>query len=214
MKTLLALCGIVLSACAGGPRLAVDESPELVTFDGMHPVKSAFFDRVWVRTPLDVSKFRKLRIEKAEPFYRYVPEDDSRASEHIEISVEDREAFEARLSESIRDELSASSQFRLVDVPGDDVLTLWGTVVDVNVHTADDQSRVGEFILVVELRDSVTRVPQVRLVQPYELKLDERDQVANWASIERISNEISSLLRYRLDELFSELADGILSSPN
>ena len=208
MKTLLALGCIVLAACAGDPRLAVDESPELVTFDGMHPVKSAFFDRVWVRTPLDVSKFRKLRIEKAEPFYRYVPEDDSRASEHIEISVEDREAFEARLSASIRNSLSSSSRFQLVDAPGNDVLTLWGTVVDVNVYAADNQSRVGEFILVIELRDSVTREAQVRLVHPYKLLLGERDEVGNWAKIDRIAVEISSTLRERLDALFSTLAKG------
>ncbi len=206
MKTLLALGCIVLAACAGGPRLAVDESPEFVTFDGMHPVKSAFFDRVWVRTPLDVSKFRKLRIEKAEPFYRYVPEDDSRASEHIEISVEDREAFEARLSASIRNSLSSSSQFQLVDGPGDDVLTLWGTVVDVNVHIADDQT-IAEFILVAELRDSVTRDVQLRLVHPYEFLLEQQDRVANWATIDRIAIEISSTLRQRLDALFSALAN-------
>ncbi len=162
MRTLLfaSLC-LALSACAGGTRLIVDESPELTTFDELHPVKTAFFDRVWVRTPLDLSKFDKLHIERAESFYRYIPDEDPSAAAQIEINGEDREAFEARLSASIRNSLAGSSQFQLVDAPDNDVLTLWGTVVDVNVHTGDDQTRIGEFILLVELRDSVTKDTQV-----------------------------------------------------
>ena len=199
------LCVLVLSACASGPRLVVDKSPELVTFDGLHPLETAFFDRVWVRTPLDLSRFDKLFIEQAESFYRYLPQ-DHRA---IVISDEDRAAFEARLSTSVRASLSDSSQFQLADAPGYDVLTLWGTVVDVNIHTSDGHLRVAEFILVVELRDSVTRDALVRLVHPFELLLDERDEVGNWAKIDRIAIEIGSLLRQRLDELFLGLADGI-----
>jgi hypothetical protein len=187
----------------------VDKSPELVTFDGLHPVETAFFDRVWVRTPLDLSRFDKLLIEQAESFYRYVPQDDPGAAAQIVISDEDRAAFESRLSTSVRASLSDSSQFQLADAPGYDVLTLWGTVVDVNIRTSDGQLRVAEFILVIELRDSVTRDALVRLVHPFELLLDERDEVGNWAKIDRIAIEIGSLLRQRLDELFLGLADGI-----
>lgn len=209
MKTILVLYVLVLSACASGPRLVVDKSPELVTFDGLHPVETAFFDRVWVRTPLDLSRFDKLLIEQAESFYRYVPQDDPGAAAQIVISDEDRAAFESRLSTSVRASLSDSSQFQLADAPGYDVLTLWGTVVDVNIRTSDGQLRVAEFILVIELRDSVTRDALVRLVHPFELLLDERDEVGNWAKIDRIAIEIGSLLRQRLDELFLGLADGI-----
>ena len=124
MKTILVLYVLVLFSCASGPRLVVDKSPELVTFDGLHPLETAFFDRVWVRTPLDLSRFDKLFIEQAESFYRYVPQDDPEAAAQIVISDEDRAAFEARLSTSVRASLTDSSQFQLADAPGYDGLVV------------------------------------------------------------------------------------------
>ncbi len=202
---LLSVC-LTLSACAGDPLLVVDENPALTTFDGLHPVQTDIFDNVWVRTPLDLSRFDKLLIEKAKSFYRYVPDDGPRKTTQIVISAENREAFESRLSASIRDSLSGSSQFQLVNSPGSDVLTFWGTVVDVNVRTTGNRTNIGEFILLIELRDSVTTDTLLRLVHPYELLLDDRDPIGNLEEVDRIALEISSLLRQKLDELFTEFA--------
>ncbi len=202
---LLSVC-LTLSACAGDPFLVVDESPALTTFDGLHPVQTDTFANVWVRTPLDLSRFDKLLIEEAKSFYRYVPDDGPRKTTQIVISAEKRETFESRLSASIRASLSGSSKFQLVNSPGSDVLTLWGTVVDVNVRTTEDQTNIGEFILLIELRDSVTTDTLLRLVHPYELSLDDRDPLGNLVEVDRIATEISSLLRQKLDELFAEFA--------
>ena len=202
---LLSVC-LTLSACAGDPFLVVDESPALTTFDGLHPVVTDIFDRVWVRTPLDLSRFDKLLIEEAKSFYRYVPDDSPGKTMQIVISAENREAFETRLSASIRDSLSSSSKFQLVNSPGSDVLTFWGTVVDVNVRTTGNRTNIGEFILLIELRDSVTTDTLLRLVHPYELRLDDRDPIGNLEEVDRIALEISSLLRQKLDELFTEFA--------
>ena len=69
---LLSVC-LTLSACASDPFLVVDENPALTTFDGLHPVQTNIFANVWVRTPLDLSRFDKLLLEEAKSFYRYVP---------------------------------------------------------------------------------------------------------------------------------------------
>ena len=153
----------------------------------------------------------KLLIEEAKSFYRYVPDDDQGVTTQIEISADNREAFEARLSARLREQLSGSTQFQLVNSPGSDVLTFWGAVVDVNVRTTDDRTSIGEFVLVVELRDSVTKDTLVRLVHHYELLLDNQDPIGNLAKIDRIAIEISSLLRQELDELFAEFATEFLS---
>ena len=65
---------------------------------------------------------------------------------------------------------------------------------------------VGEFILVLELRDSMTENVLVRAIHPYRVDLRENDKPGHWATIDRVSIEVAASLRQKLDLLFNVLA--------
>ena len=197
---------IGVSACATEDPFVVDERPEVMTFDGLYPVETEIFESAWMRISADLSRYTKIRLEKGASQYRYIPDDGSALAAQIKITSDDRAQFEGRFRSAIRREFSQSTQFGLTDQPANNVATLWDTIVDVNVQRTDDETSVVEFILVVELRDSITETVLVRAVHPYRVYLLENDKPGNWATIDRVSTEIAALLRQKLDLLFNVLA--------
>ncbi len=187
--------------------LEVDERPELTTFDGLHPVKTDIVDRAWIRTPVDWFGYTKIIPQKATSHYRYIREGDPQKESHIEIAPAARERFESRLSAFIREQLAGSSQFQITDEPAADVATLWGALVDVHVRTEEDGSGRGEFIVVVELRDSMTEDVLIRTIESYNLNLDPGDDVRNWLEVDNVAHEIATKMRTTLDDIFAALAE-------
>ena len=195
------------SAVSSDLLLEVDERPELTTFDGLHPVKTDIVDHAWIRTPVDWFGYTKILPQKATSHYRYIPKDDPESESQLEITGEDREKFENRLSTYIRGQLSSSSRFQLTDEPAPDVATLWGALVDVHVRKEEDGSERGEFILVVELRDSMTEDVLIRTIESYNLDLDEGDNARNWVEVDSVAREIATKMRKTLDNIFAALAN-------
>jgi hypothetical protein len=187
--------------------LEVDERPELTTFDGLHPVKTDIVDRAWIRTPVDWFGYTKIIPQKATSHYRYLRDGDPLKESQIEIAPAARERFESRLSAFIREQLAGSSQFQITDEPAADVATLWGALVDVHVRTEEDGSGRGEFIVVVELRDSITEDVLIRTIESYNLNLDPGDDVRNWLEVDNVAHEIAAKMRTTLDDIFAVLAE-------
>jgi hypothetical protein len=212
MNTRAPLHGILLSiltlatASASELNLEVDERPELTTFDGLHPVKTDIVDHAWIRTPLNWSGYTKIFLQKAPSHYRYLREEDPASESHIEITREAREKFEDRLSTFIRSQLNISPQFQITDKPAPDVATLWGALVDVHVRK-EEAGEHGEFILVAELRDSMTEDVLIRTVDSHHLDLDATDEAGNLLEVDRVAEEIAAKMRQTLDAIFAALVN-------
>jgi len=196
-----------VSAGASELLVEVDERPELTTFDGLHPVKTDIVDYAWIRSPLNWSGYTKILVQKAQSHYRYLREEDPASESHIEITREAREKFEDRLSTFIRGQLNSSSQFQVTDKPAPDVATLWGALVDVHARRNEEGGEYGEFILVAELRDSMTEDVLIRTVDSHHLNLDETDEAGNWLEVDRAAEEIATKMRQTLDAIFSALVN-------
>lgn len=189
---LFALSICLSSGCAAADApavLAVDRS--IVTFDGLHPAQSPIFERVFVRDPLDLSGYAKLMIESAPSNYRHP---NSQADDELVILTADqRDRFEKLISDTVGGSLRISNPFELAERAAPDVLTLWGTLVDINLHQEADGDQ-GEFILVIELRDSASQDTLVRAIHHYQTPLDATDPDGNFVKLKVVSEEIAQAI--------------------
>jgi len=196
----LGATSVAFVSCASrADALVLDRSR--ATFDGLYPVASEFFEQAYARDGLDLSSYRKVMTEQSLSNYRHVPRDAAQSERQLIITPPNRARFEQGFVAAVVNNLEASKRFDLASTPANDVLTLWGTLADVNAQGAAGGARVAEFILVLELRDSLTEVTLVRVIHPYEIELEQDDKQASWERLAAVIEEVAANLRTGLDRL-------------
>jgi hypothetical protein len=208
VKALLQFLGLAaIAGCAATDypaSLSVDKS--VATFDGLHPAVSEFFDRVYVADPLDLSGYTRILPQAQGGKFRHPAAAAESTIEQVEISAENRARFQARLASAVSDKLALAENFALASAPADDAFSLWGTLVDINAHIEEDGTEIAEFILVLELRDSMTDATLVRVIHPYRVPLDHNDPDRSWAKLAGVLDSIALTIRNRLEGLIAQSA--------
>ncbi|MGI9328805.1 MAG: hypothetical protein ACR2PZ_26555 [Pseudomonadales bacterium] len=209
-RVALLLLATLLSACTSQPPIKIDPRPQLLSFDGLSPVvEPDNVDRAWVRPSAKLGGYTKLRLLGDGVQYRYISADDPKADVQIPISKSIRATFEANLTQAIHAELANSQRFGLSQQIGPDVASLWGALVDVNVHRpveSDPKKLALEFTLVIELRDSMSDSTLIRAAKAYQLDITDDEPSKNWARVSATSDSIATFLRETLDSLGSTLS--------
>ena len=172
---LVFVAGILLQSCAATqPTLDTSADAEL-SHDGLSPVKDAVVDKLWVRPDFDLRGYTKLLLNPVGIQYRPV-KSVSRVSSSRSTEFPVTDSQKVRLIEIINEEfgktLSNLERYEIVDEPGSDVLVLRGAIIDVVSRIPPDRpgrteyylSSVGEATLVIELLDSQSGAPLVRVV--------------------------------------------------
>ena len=216
---LAAIC--MAAGCTSTPTLDTSAEAEQ-TFDGLYPVRGGRADQAWARPGVDISQYKKIRLQGIGVEYRPGGESgrtySARTSaQHFEVSEEQKAAFEAVMRDAFREELARSDHFTLVDEDGPDVLLIMGGLLDVVSYVPPEPigrseiylSRVGEATLVLEIRDSITETTLIRAIDRRAAENDmslgtlRSNRVTNTAEVRRVARNWASLLRQRLDELAS-----------
>ena len=215
MKTLLRVvvaAGLVGSiGCAKPLQLGSETS-----FDGLVRVENARASLAWVDPHFDLSPYSKVMYEEAGIEFsleRRAPRSGVSRQGRREFNVRPaaRERLQRILDEAFRRELGRSQHFELVDEPGPDVLLAWVGLLDVVSFVPPERSaredvylaRVGEATLVIELRDSESKMTLVRIM---DRRAAERSGgnistvASNTAEVRRLASHWARLFRQRLDE--------------
>lgn len=170
------VAGILLQSCAATqPTLDTSTDAEL-SHDGLSPVKDAVVDKLWVRPDFDLRGYTKLLINPVGIQYRPVKSVSragrSRGGTEFPVTDSQKVRLIEIIDEEFRKTLSKLERYEIVDEPGSDVLVLRGAIVDVVSRIPPDRpgrteyylSSVGEATLVIELLDSLSGAPLVRVV--------------------------------------------------
>lgn len=207
-STLLTLVvGGAVAACASTTDRPVLGSEE--SFDGLRRVENSRASAAWMRPGLDLSSYRKVRLEGAGIEFQLIS--GGARSRSFPVT----EAQEARLLEiladAFRQELARSERFQLVEDKGPDVLTLWGGLIDVISFVPPERAArgdvflrsVGEATLVIELRDSLSHATLARVMDRRAANRTgpamPSNPVTNWAEVRNVAGRWATLVRTRLD---------------
>ncbi len=205
VKVLLQFAGFAaIAGCAAAGSLSVDKS--VVTFDGLHPAVSEFFDGVYVADPLELSGYTRILPQPGGSQYRHPAAAADSNIEQVVISAENRARFQAQLASAVSDKLALAENFAIASAPADDAFSLWGTLVDINAQVEKDGTEIAEFILVLELRDSMTDTTLVRVIHPYRVPLNHNDPDRSWAKLAGVLDSIALTIRNRLEGLIAQSA--------
>lgn len=200
---------VALTGCAA-PKGKPDVDDTL-TFDGLAKVKNPAAGTAWMRPDFNLAGYTKVMLRGAGIEYRPIP----RSSQDKIFPLTDKQKSRLRqiVSDAFKTELAKSQKFQLVTEPGPDVLTVWGGLIDVvsyvppeRIGSSDIYLRsVGEATLVLELRDSQSNAPLVRVLDRRAASsspttLQQSNSVTNWSEVQRVARIWASQLRTRLDE--------------
>ena len=195
------ICLLAAATACAAPAINVDKS--VATFDGLHPAESSVFQQVYVRDPLDLSGYTRVMSVSTPSQFRYLPK-DSDQDDQIPLTDAQKRRFETRLNQLSAEHLGRGERYTLTDAPGDDVLTLWGTLVDVNAHLEADGTQSGEFILVVEVRDSMSEDTLVRIIHHARMPLQHDNPEHNQARLDEVIIQLATDIRTGLDRILGD----------
>jgi hypothetical protein len=198
---------LLLAGCAstsgGQPRL--DKSD--LSFDGLAKVENPTAGEAWMRPDFTLAGYTKIMLVGAGIEYRPVPRGSRTA---FPITEAQQKRLRDTVAEAFRNELAKSTRFQLTDAPGPDVLTIRGGLIDVvsrvppeTVGRSDIYLRsVGEATLVIEIRDSQSNAPLVRIVDRRaagKVNGFRSNTVTNWSEVRLLARTWANLLVTRLD---------------
>jgi hypothetical protein len=135
---------------------------------GLEKVQVKGLDLVYAKPGSSLSGYAKVLLRPIDVAFRRNWEKQSAPGSRIPIKAADSQRIKDRLSALVRDEVSrelVAGGYQIVDAPGDDVLDVKMSIVDLNVAAPDLQTAgrvtsfavsAGEMTLVAELRDSAT----------------------------------------------------------
>ena len=197
----LILAALLSSGCkAASAPSTITYDHNVQSFDGLYLVQSDVFETVFARDPLDVSGYNTLTIEPAPANYRHP---DSRADDVlVMLTREQRTHLQQLVTEAVGRKLRTRNGFAVAGEPAATAITLWGALVDINVDQQDDGTVV-QFILVAELRDSLTEEPLMRAIQHYYAPIDLGHTDENWQVVQAMADDIAQSFSSGLDTLIS-----------
>lgn len=201
--SLLVLLVGCTSTPAGPPRLDMSD----LSFDGLARVENPTAGDAWMRPDFTLAGYTKIMLVGAGIEYRPVPRSSRTA---FPVTAAQQKRLRDTVAEAFRSELAKSTRFQLTDTPGPDVLTVRGGLIDVvsrvppdNIGRGDIYLRsVGEATLVIELRDSESNAPLVRIVDRRaagKVTGFRSNTVTNWSEVRRLARTWAKLLVTRLD---------------
>lgn len=213
-RTLMAMFTLalvaVLTGCAS-PQGKPEIDADTLTFDGLAKVKNPAAGTAWMRPDFNLAGYTKIMLRGAGIEYRPIP----RSSTNKVFPLTDKQKARLRqiVSDAFKAELAKSTKYQLVTEPGPDVLTVWGGLIDVvsyvppeRVGNSDIYLRsVGEATLVLEIRDSQSNAPLVRVLDRRAAggaasTMQESTSVTNWSEVQRVARTWATVLRTRLDD--------------
>jgi hypothetical protein len=198
------------------------------TFDGLTRVENTIMDSVWARPGIDFRSYRRVLFVPVGVSYRDVEASDpttalrrsTRSSKselrEFQLDEEARAFFEAEIGDALREELSASDVYEVVDEPGPDVLQIGVALLDVVSRVppqAATQPRVfiesvGEATLVLEIRGSRSNTVYLRAVDrraaQRQSEMIESNRVTNAAEIRRLGRRWGTIVREGLETLLTD----------
>ena len=215
------LARIKLAALAGavalvlgctGPFLPVRFLPRGGTGDGLHRVLTNRVDAAYLKPGARFAGYDALLIDPVRVSYKTEP--PPRGS--VALSPDAVERMKRIFRQCFDRELVESGDFGLAPEPGPSVLRISGRIVNLVVDAIPDRvgegyqvNDTGEMTLALDVRDSVTGEPLVRVVDRRAIRpagaglgvLYQSSNVRNWGAMEDVFCDWASILREGLDEL-------------
>ncbi|WP_317932919.1 DUF3313 family protein [Halioxenophilus sp. WMMB6] len=170
LLTPLLLAGALLLLLAGCTALGTE--PVAVSHDGLQRVEQDAFDAVYRKPGLDLSSYQQVQIETCQVSLKsnWLRDQNQRSHElNRRVTDEDVAKIKSTLAglcnEIFTEKLTGNSHFQLVSEPGEAVLQLTPSIIDLDIQ-APDVDRLGNtrtyvtsegsMTLVLEARDAIT----------------------------------------------------------
>lgn len=214
------------AACSSNPSFQTGPDAE-ITHDGLTRVNGTVMDIVWARTDIDLTSFRKVRLQGIGTEFRSVSGPYSgragtgsmvagRSSQtEFQLDEATQQLFIEEISAAFREELARTEVYEVVEERGPDVLSVYVGLLDVVSRVPPETvgrsdifiDRVGEATLVLELRDSTSNSILLRAV---DRRAAERPGSAtrstpatNRAEVRRLGRRWAQIVREGLETLFT-----------
>ncbi len=222
MKThhliLLALLCFAPGLLAKESEAQVDDTAE-ITFDGLHKVKHASMDEVWVKPDIDLSQYSKIMLADTTVAFKDVNTKSNRLYRRARnvtefaISEKNKQKIVDETQTAFNKELQKVKQFTVVSEAGDDVLLVNTSVIDVVSHIPPEEfgrtdvylRSVGEATLILELRDSISHEILLRAVEKQaddqEVFWHRSNPVTDMSELRSMIGSWSRFMRKRIDRL-------------
>ena len=145
---------------------------------GLEKIQVKGLDLVYAKPGSSLAGYAKVLLRPIDVTFRRNWEKQSAPGSRIPIGAKDSQRIKDRLSALVRDEVDkelTAGGYQIVDAPGDDVLDVKMSIVDLNVAAPDLQSAgrvtsyavsAGEMTLVAELRDSPPATHHAHVLSP------------------------------------------------
>lgn len=197
----------LLAACTQTPRITEELGP-----DGLLRVERSGFDQAYVKPNLDISGYKKVLIE--EIAFEYRPGEPRGAMPPNTPSPEEAKTrLVSILRKAFAEEINQGARFQLVNEPGQDVLALRPSLLDVTTSPRMGVGpdirfyvdRVGAGTLVLELRDSLkgtllARATDRRAAQRTDVSSPAETR-PDFLEVEEVAKLWARLARQRLEGL-------------
>jgi len=211
IATLTLALAAILAGCAETPKGKPDIDTDALTFDGLAKVKNPAAGTAWMRPDFNLAGYTKVMLRGAGIEYQPIPRNSS--NRMFPLTDKQKARLRQIVGDAFKAELAKSTKYQLVTEPGPDVLTVWGGLIDVVSYVPPDKAgnsdiylrSVGEATLVLELRDSQSNAPLVRVLDRRAAggsatTMQESTSVTNWSEVQRVARLWAVALRTRLDD--------------
>jgi len=204
---------VALSASCTGPFLPVRWVPSGGTGDGLHRVRTNRVGAAFLKPGARFAAYDSLLIDPVRVSHKTEPQPPPGS---VALDASAMERLKRIFQRCFDRELVQSDDFRAASEPGPGVLRVSGQIVDLVVDAPTDRAGersfvldTGEMTLAIDVRDSVTGEPLVRVVDRRAIRpagvglgtLYQSSAVRNWGAIEDVVCDWALILREGLDEL-------------
>lgn len=203
-------CALVVALACASPEPAVQEGPGAeITFDGLHRVDHAAFQKVWVRPRVSLAGYQKVWLVYSGFAYKSPP----RRRGPYPLTPRQVERLERALREVFVEELTRDGGWEMAEGPGPDVLMVRAALIDVEVKAPPEPESpldrvfidsAGEATLVLELYDAqsreiLARAADRRSAEPAGSIGMRNLAISNQVEVRRTLRRWARILRDRLD---------------
>ncbi|WP_395375825.1 DUF3313 family protein [Marinicella sp. W31] len=215
---LIMLCFVSSVYAKKTPKIQTGPSAE-ISYDGLHKVDHTVMDDVWAKPDIDLSQYKKILIANTQVAFKDVKENSRRLyrrlnnSNEFSITERNKKRITQEIQITFKNELSKVETFQISETPGDDVLLIEASIIDIVSHIPpEDYSSTdvyvrsaGEATLILEFKDSISKEILIRAVdqraaQDYGF-LQKTSAITDIIEFKRLANNWARTLRKRLDEI-------------
>ena len=217
---LLTVSVLVMVACTAGP--TIDTSPDAqLSYDGLAPVINSRFEEAWADPDVDLRAYNKVIAAAAEFEFRAQLKSRTNAvgrrtgTSEFRMSDEAKQKLIDEVTTVFANELQSVKGWELVEMPGEDTLTIVGRFLDIVSHVPGRTggtgevmiSSVGEVTLVIEAKDSLSGETLFRAVQRSTIRdragsiYVSPNNVASWSQVRLWAAKWATALREGLESM-------------